>query len=123
VVNVLALGGDDSIARRMTATIATVFSSVFELPLRNQRLLFGFPRPVSLEALRMRLDRSEVADLREVSRTVRARLRAGDPGTGDEILTDDLAPDRAAHGPDAEGEVAARAQGLTFRVPRPRVSP
>ncbi len=92
VVNVLALGGDGSIARRMTATMATVFPSVFELPLRNQRLLFGFPQPVGIEALRARLDRNEVADLREVCQTVRARLRDGGPGPGDSVLTDDRAP-------------------------------
>ena len=92
VVNVLALGGDDSIARRMTATMATVFPSVFELPLRNQRLLFGLSQPVGVEALRARLDCHAIADLREVCQSVRVRLRAGTPGPGDSVLTDDRAP-------------------------------
>ena len=92
VVNVLALDGDGSIARRVAATMATVLPSVFELPLRNQRLLFGFPRPVGIEALRARLDRNEVADLHQVCRTVRARLRDGAAEPGDSVLTDDRAP-------------------------------
>jgi spermidine synthase len=92
VVNVLALGGDGGIARRVAATMATVFPSVFELPLRNQRLLFGFPQPVGIEALRARLDRNEVADLHQVFRTVRARLRDGAAEPGDSVLTDDRAP-------------------------------
>lgn len=66
--------------------------SVVELPLRNQRLLYGFPRPVGIETLRARLDCSDVAGLREVCRSIRARLRDGAAAPGDAVLTDDWAP-------------------------------
>jgi spermidine synthase len=92
VVNVLALGGDGSLAGAVAATMAQVFPSVFELPLRNQRLLFGLLQPVDVEVLRSRLDGNEVADLAEVSRAIRSRLRSAMHGTDDPILTDDHAP-------------------------------
>jgi hypothetical protein len=72
--------------------MATIFPAVFELPLRNQSLLFGFLEPVGIEALRARLDRNDVADLRQVCRSVRARLRSAASGPSHPILTDDRAP-------------------------------
>jgi spermidine synthase len=92
VVNALAVGGDDSVARAVAATMATVFPSVFELPLRNQRLLFGFAARVDLQALRSRLDVTDIAGLGDVLRTARARLRDASHSADDPILTDDWAP-------------------------------
>ena len=92
VVNALAVGGDDDVARAVAATMATVFPSVFELPLRNQRLLFGFAARVDLQALRSRLDDTDIAGLGDVLRTARARLRDATHSADAPILTDDWAP-------------------------------
>ncbi len=92
-VNVLALGGDDGVVGVVAATMATAFPAVFELPLRNQRILFGLREPVDVAGLRRRLDAADVPELGDVIRAARARLRpaVGRPG-GTQVLTDDRAP-------------------------------
>ena len=91
-VNVLALGGDDRIAGAVGATMRSVFSSVYEMPLRDQRVLFGFREALTIDIVKSRLDRGTPPDLQPVMRNISDRIRRLGDVDGGPVLTDDHAP-------------------------------
>jgi spermidine synthase len=99
IVNVLALGGDGTLAAPVSATMASVFPSVYEMPLPDNRILFGFRESVSLESLRGRLARANAGNaLGSVCQEAVNSLRPIVPAPSCPIFTDDHAPvERITH--------------------------
>jgi spermidine synthase len=92
LVHVLAPGGVGTLAGTVSVTMASVFPSVFEVPLTHSRILLGFREEVDLGGLRARLTVNTIDELRAVRRTARNWLRRAPLGPAESILTDDWAP-------------------------------
>jgi spermidine synthase len=92
LVNVVAPGGIGTLAGVVSVTLASVFPSVFEVPLTHNRILLGFREGVDLEELRARLNVKATDGLQGVRQTARNRLRRALLGPAESILTDDRAP-------------------------------
>jgi spermidine synthase len=91
-MNVYAPGGDRTLVEAVVATLATVFPTVLEVPLAEERVLIAFRNETSLERVRSLLAGPELPDeLRDVARQVAAALRPAAAGAG-LVLTDDRAP-------------------------------
>ena len=91
-MNVYAPGGDRTLAEAVVATLATVFPTVLELQVEEERVLIAFREPTSLDAVRALLTSPELpGELQPVARETAAALRRSVPG-GAIILTDDRAP-------------------------------
>jgi hypothetical protein len=91
-MNVYAPGGDGTLAEAVVATLASVFPTVFELQVEEERALVAFREPISPDAVRTLLASPELpGGLQEVARGTTAALRISAPG-GATILTDDRAP-------------------------------
>jgi spermidine synthase len=92
LVNVVAPGGIGTLAGAVSVTLASVFPSVFEVPLTHHRILLAFREGVALEDLRARLNVNAIDGLQGVRQTARNRLRRALLGPAESILTDDRAP-------------------------------
>ncbi|HEY5658303.1 MAG TPA: fused MFS/spermidine synthase, partial [Myxococcota bacterium] len=91
VFNVFAPAGDGELSEGVAATMRSVFASVYEVPLDEERILFAFREPVELPQIRAWLTRTGLhPDLERVARRVQAALRPA--VAGERIFTDDLAP-------------------------------
>ena len=91
-MNVYAPGGDPTLAEAVVATLASVFPTVFELQVEEERVLIAFREPTSPDAVRALLASPELpGGLQEVARGTAAALRVSAPG-GAAVLTDDRAP-------------------------------
>ena len=91
-MNVYAPGGDRRLAESVVATLATVFPTVLEFPLAEERVLLAFKEKIALEQVRSLLSDAQLPDeLRDVARQATAALRPAAPGHG-LVLTDDRAP-------------------------------
>ena len=91
-MNVYAPGGDRTLAEAVVATLATVFPTVLELQVEEERVLIAFREPTSLDAVRALLASPELpGELQPVARGTAAALRRSVPG-GANVLTDDRAP-------------------------------
>jgi predicted membrane-bound spermidine synthase len=90
-LNVYAPRGDGELSEAVAATMASVFASVFELPLAEERVLFAFREPVELDQVRARLASPDLPPA--LDRVARRALRDLRPAvSGDRAFTDDLAP-------------------------------
>ncbi len=91
-MNVYAPGGDSTLAEAVVATLATVFPTVLELQVEEERVLIAFREPTSLDAVRALLTSPALpGELQSVARKTASALRRSVPG-GAIILTDDRAP-------------------------------
>lgn len=91
-MNVYAPGGDRTLAEAVVATLATVFPTVLELQVEEERVLIAFREPTSLDAVRALLTSPELpGQLHPVARKTAAGLRRS-VSSGVIILTDDRAP-------------------------------
>jgi len=82
---------DGELSEAVAGTMASVFASVFELPLAEERVLFAFREPVELNELRGRLTRSDLPpELARIARRALGELRPA--VTNGQAFTDDLAP-------------------------------
>ena len=90
-LNVFAPHGDGELSEAVAATMASVFASVFEIPLEEERVLFAFREPVELDALRARLAGPGLPPaLHRVADRALRKLRPA--VSGGRVFTDDLAP-------------------------------
>jgi len=115
-LNVYAPGGDGRLAAAVAATLNSVFASVFELPLAEERVLFAFPEAVEIGRVRAALLQPGLpAELALVARRAAGELR---PATaGGPLLTDDHAPvERLTHEM-IEAQHARTASGGAQRSP------
>jgi spermidine synthase len=96
-LNVYAPGGDGRLSEAVVATLQSVFASVFELVLPEERVLFAFREPVTLDGLRAILSQPGLpSELELVARRAAVQLRPA--VAGGVALTDDLAPvERITH--------------------------
>jgi hypothetical protein len=91
-MNVYAPGGDRTLAEAVVATLASVFPTVLELQVEEERVLIAFREPTSLDAVRALLASPALpGELQPVARETAAALRRSVPG-GAILLTDARAP-------------------------------
>ncbi len=91
-MNVYAPGGDRTLAEAVIATLRSVFPTVLEFPLEEERVLVAFRSEISTEQLHARLsDPALPIELRAVARSAMTALRPAVAGSG-VVLTDDRAP-------------------------------
>ena len=75
-MNVYAPGGDPTLAEAVVATLASVFPSVLELQVEEERVLIAFREPTSLDAVRALLASPALpGELQPVARETAAALR------------------------------------------------
>jgi spermidine synthase len=90
-LNVYAPRGDGELSEAVAATMVSVFASVFEIPLAEERVLFAFREPVELDQVRARLSSPDLPPaLDRVARRALQKLRPA--VSGGRPFTDDLAP-------------------------------
>jgi hypothetical protein len=91
-INVYAPGGDSTLAEAVVATLAKVFPTLLELQLEEERVLFAFREPTSLDAVRALLAGPTVpGELQPAARGAAGALRVPVPDRA-VVLTDDRAP-------------------------------